>query len=46
MFLSVACFSGSAYITVPNFVEIGQTFIWQFSDFQMAAVCHLGFLKL
>ena len=41
-------FGGSKCGTVPDFVQIGQTVaeIWQFSIVKMAAVRHLGFLKI
>jgi len=41
-------FGGSKCGTVLTFVQIGQTVaeIWPFSVFKMAAIHHLGFLKV
>ena len=46
-FLTVGTVKGLNFITMPNFVKIGQSAaeIWRFFDFsKMAAVRHLGFV--
>jgi len=47
-FWSAIRLEGQICITVPNFIEIGQTVaeVSHLTIFKMAAICHLGFLKV